>query len=195
MSSSQPRLGPNPNLNFDEKRWVSQIRRALDEELEEETETPIRIFNVPKPLRAIHPDSYIPQQVAIGPYHCTRSEIREMERYKLAAARRTQKDFQNLKLQRLVNHLMEFELKIRACYNKYLNFNGETLAWMMAVDATFLFEFLQVCAVKLGKETTSNVVSSRLPYLIGLAGNKAAHNAILRDISMLANQIPSLVLR
>ncbi|KAL0397129.1 UNVERIFIED_CONTAM: hypothetical protein Scaly_0161300 [Sesamum calycinum] len=198
MSSlPQPRLGPYPNLIFDEKRWVIQIRQALDEELEEETETPIRIFNVPKPLLAIHPDSYIPHQVAIGPYHCTRPEIREMGRYKLAAARRNQKDFQNLKLQRLVDHLMEFELKIRASYNRYLNLNGETLAWMMAVDASFLFEFLQVCAVKQGKETTSttNVVSSRLSYLIGLVGNKAAHNAILRDISMLENQIPLFVLR
>ncbi|KAK4413970.1 hypothetical protein Salat_2809800 [Sesamum alatum] len=196
ISSSEPRLGPNPNPNFDEKQWVIQIRRALDEELEEETETPVRIFNVPRPLLAIHPDSYIPQQVAIGPYHYTRPEIREMERYKLAAARRNQKDFQNLKLQRLVDRLVEFEPSIRACYNKYLNLNGETLAWMMAVDASFLFEFLQVCAVKQGKETTmTNVVSSRLSYLVGLAGNKAAHNAILRDISMLENQIPLFVLR
>ncbi|KAL0463955.1 UNVERIFIED_CONTAM: hypothetical protein Slati_0283100 [Sesamum latifolium] len=195
MSSPQPRLGPNPNSNFDEQQWVIQIRRALDEELEEETETPTRIFYVPKPLLAIHPDSYIPQLVAIGPYHCTRPEIREMGRYKLAAARRNLKDFQNLKLQHLVDYLMEFEVKIRACYNRYLNLNGETLAWMMAVDASFLFEFLQVCAVKQDKETRNNVVSSRLSYLIGLAGNKAAHNAILRDISMLENQIPLFVLR
>ncbi|KAL0429757.1 UNVERIFIED_CONTAM: hypothetical protein Sradi_0601700 [Sesamum radiatum] len=195
MSSPQPRLGPNPNLNFDEKQWVIQIRRALEEELEEETEIPTRIFNVPKPLLAIHPDSYLPQLVAIGPYHCARPEIREMGRYKLAAARRNMKDFQNLKLQRLVDHLMELEVKTRACYNRYLNLNGETLAWMMAVDASFLFEFLQVCAVKLDKETRNNVVSSRLSYLIGLAGNKAAHNAILKDISMLENQIPLFVLR
>ncbi|KAK4410633.1 hypothetical protein Sango_0136300 [Sesamum angolense] len=196
MSSSQRKLSPNPNPSFDEKQWVIQIRRALDEELEEETETPVRIFTVPKPLLIIHPDSYIPHQVSVGPYHYTRPELREMERYKLAAAKRNHKDFQNLKLQLLVDCLLELEPKIRACYNKYLKFNGETLAWMMAVDASFLFEFLQVCAVKHGKETMmTNVVSSRLSYLVGLAGNKAAHNAILRDISMLENQIPLFVLR
>ncbi|KAL0397128.1 UNVERIFIED_CONTAM: hypothetical protein Scaly_0161200 [Sesamum calycinum] len=168
MSSSQRKLSPNPNPSFDEKQWVIQIRRALDEELEEETETPIRIFTVPKPLLAIHPDSYIPHQVSVGPYHYTRPELREMERYKLAAAKRNHKDFQNLKLQLLVDCLLELEPKIRACYNKYLKFNGETLAWMMAVDASFLFEFLQVCAVKHGKETMmTNVVSSRLSYLVG----------------------------
>ncbi|KAK4413969.1 hypothetical protein Salat_2809700 [Sesamum alatum] len=196
MSSSQRKLCPNPNPSFDEKQWVIQIRRALDEELEEETETPVRIFTVPKPLLAIHPDSYIPHQVSVGPYHYTRPELREMERYKLAAAKRNHKDFQNLKLQFLVDCLVELEPKIRACYNKYLKLNGETMAWMMAMDASFLFEFLQVCAVKQGKETTmTNVVSSRLSYLVGLAGNKAAHNAILRDLSMLENQIPLLVLR
>ncbi|KAL2234581.1 putative UPF0481 protein At3g02645 [Sesamum indicum] len=196
MSSYQRKLSPNPNPSFDEKQWVIQIRRALDEELEEETETPVRIFTVPKPLLATHPDSYIPHQVSVGPYHYTRPELREMERYKLAAAKRNHKDFQNLKLQFLVDCLVELEPKIRACYNKYLIFNGETLAWMMAVDVSFLFEFLQVCAVKHGNETAmTNVVSSRFSYLVGLAGNKAAHNAILRDISMLENQIPLFVLR
>ncbi|KAK4413966.1 hypothetical protein Salat_2809400 [Sesamum alatum] len=196
MPSSQPRLGPNSDPNFNENQWVIHIRRALEEELEEETETSVIIFTVPKPLVAIRPDSYIPQQASIGPYHYTRPEIHEMERYKLAAARRNQKDYQNLKLQCLVDRLVGFEPRIRACYNKYLNFNGETLAWMMAVDASFLFEFLQVCAVKQGKETTmTNVGSSRLSYLVRLARNKAAHNAILRDISMLENQIPLFVLR
>ncbi|KAL0463954.1 UNVERIFIED_CONTAM: hypothetical protein Slati_0283000 [Sesamum latifolium] len=196
MSSSQRKLSPNPNPSFDEKQWVIQIRRALDEDLEEETETPVRIFTVPRPLLVIQPDSYIPHQVSVGPYHYTRPELREMERYKLAAARRNHKDFQNLKHQLLVDCLVELEPKIRACYNKCLKFNGETLAWMMAVDASFLFEFLQVCAVKHGKETAmTNVVSSRFSYLVGLAGNKAAHNAILRDISMLENQIPMFVLR
>ncbi|KAL0380370.1 UNVERIFIED_CONTAM: hypothetical protein Sangu_0101300 [Sesamum angustifolium] len=196
MSSSQPRLGPNSDANFNENQWVIHIRRALEEELEEEPETSLSIFTVPKPLVAIRPDSFIPQQVSIGPYHYTRPEIHEMERYKLAAARRNQKDYKNLKLQALVDLLVGFERRIRACYNKYLNYNGETLAWMMAVDASFLFEFLQVCAVKQGKETaTINVGSSRLSYLVRLAGNKAAHNAILRDISMLENQIPLFVLR
>ncbi|KAL0397127.1 UNVERIFIED_CONTAM: hypothetical protein Scaly_0161100 [Sesamum calycinum] len=167
MSSSQPRLGPNSDPNFNENQWVIHIRRALEEELEEEPETPLSIFTVPKPLVAIRPDSFIPQQVSIGPYHYTRPEIHEMERYKLAAARRNQKDYKNLKLQALVDLLVGFERRIRACYNKYLNYNGETLAWMMAVDASFLFEFLQVCAVKQGKETaTINVGSSRLSYLV-----------------------------
>ncbi|XP_059639277.1 putative UPF0481 protein At3g02645 [Cornus florida] len=183
----------NSSSNFDEHRWVIQIRRSLEEELEEEAEIPVSIFNVPKTLMASDPDSYIPQQVALGPYHYWRPELYEMERYKLAAAKRMQKQLQSLKFQHLVSSLIELELRIRASYHKYLDFNGETLAWMMAVDASFMLEFLQIYALKEGKTLTR--VSSRMSHLVDIAGRKSAHNAILRDMVMLENQIPLFLLR
>lgn len=130
--------------NFDELRRVIQIRKTLEEELEDDAELPVSIFNVPKLLMVSDPDSYVPQQVAVGPYHFWRPELYEMERYKLAAARRFQKYLQSLKMENLVQQLTTLEQKIRACYHKYIDFNGETLVWMMAVDASFLLEFLQV---------------------------------------------------
>lgn len=180
--------------NFDESRWVIQIRRTLDEELEEITEVPVSIFNVPKTLMVSDPDSYVPQEAALGPYHYWRPELYEIERYKVAAAKRTQKQLQNLKFQNLVEHLIKLESRIRACYHKFLNFNGETLAWMMAVDASFLLEFLHIYAAKEGKVLTT-VSSLRMSHLVDAAGRKSAHNAILRDLAMLENQIPLFVLR
>ncbi|MCD7446743.1 hypothetical protein HAX54_015647 [Datura stramonium] len=179
--------------NFDENRWVIQIRRTLDEELEEDAEIPVTIFNVPKALLLSDQDSYVPQLVAIGPYHYWRSDLHDMERYKLAAAKRTQKHLQSPKFQHLVEQLIKFEHRIRCSYHKYLNFNGETLAWMMAVDACFLLEFLQIYAIKEGKILTR--VSSRMSHLVDVAGRKSAHNAILRDLIMLENQIPLFLLR
>ncbi|XP_060192125.1 putative UPF0481 protein At3g02645 [Lycium barbarum] len=179
--------------NFDEHRWITQIRRTLDEELEEDTEIPVSIFNVPKSLILGDPDSYVPQLVAIGPYHYWRTELYDMERYKVSAAKRTQKNFENLKFQHLVENLRKFEHRIRCSYHKYLNFNGETLAWMMAVDASFLLEFLQIYSIREGKVLTS--VSSRMSHLVDVAGRKLTHNAILRDIIMLENQIPLFLLR
>ncbi|KAJ8560026.1 hypothetical protein K7X08_004084 [Anisodus acutangulus] len=181
------------NSNFDENRWVIQIRRTLDEELEEDTEIPVSIFNVPKALLVSDQDSYVPQLVAIGPYHYWRSDLHDMERYKLAAAKRTQKHLQSLKFQHLVEQLIKFEHIIRCSYHKYLNLNGETLAWMMAVDASFLLEFLQIYVIKEGKILTR--VSSRMSHLVDVAGRKSAHNAILRDLIMLENQIPLFLLR
>ncbi|KAG2389910.1 putative UPF0481 protein [Vigna angularis] len=180
--------------NFDEVRWVTQIRDTLNEVLEDDDQFPVSIFNVPKTLMATDPDSYIPQQVSIGPYHCWRQELYEMERYKISSAKRFQEQLQNLKLEHIVHQLMKLEESIRACYHRYLNFNGETLMWMVAIDASFLLEFLQVYTIQ---DETMMIpgISSRMSHLMDYAGRKIAHNAILKDIVMLENQIPLFVLR
>ncbi|KAL7099639.1 hypothetical protein ACP275_09G097600 [Erythranthe tilingii] len=182
--------------NFDEKEWINHIRKTLDEELEEETETPVTIFGVPKALMAYDPNSYIPQQVAIGPYHHLKPEVYDMERYKVAAAKRNQRDLQKSRFQDFIEHLMKFELRIRASYHRPLGFGCEALAWMMAVDVSFLFEFFQVCGVKEGVyNKVLTKTPSRLARLVDLSGNKTAHGAILRDIVMMENQIPLFVMR
>ncbi|KAL0425130.1 UNVERIFIED_CONTAM: hypothetical protein Sradi_1047800 [Sesamum radiatum] len=143
MSNSyHPFLNPNPS--FDEQRWIIQIRRVLDEDnLEQEPDdVPVSIFTVPKTLMLTSPEFYVPQQLALGPYHNHRAELYEMERYKLSAAKRFQKHLPGLKFHHLVHHFIKFESRFRACYHKFLNFNGEMLAWMMAVDSCFLLEFL-----------------------------------------------------
>ncbi|KAM7471652.1 hypothetical protein LguiA_009835 [Lonicera macranthoides] len=184
--------GLKPN-NFDEHLWVIQIRQTLDEELEEDANITVSIFNVPKILMATDPDCYIPQQIAFGPYHYFRPEMYEMERYKLAAAKRAQNQLENLKFEHLVEKLRKFEPRIRACYHRYLSFSGETFGWMMAVDACFLLKFLQVYAVKEGQVLRRG--SSRMSHLLDATGRKSAHNAILRDMAMLENQIPMFLLR
>ncbi|KAK4488870.1 hypothetical protein RD792_004660 [Penstemon davidsonii] len=194
MSFFQQNMLTSLSSNFDEGQWIEQIRQTLDEEIDDETETPVTIFAIPKTLMLNDPNSFIPHQVAIGPYHHLRLELYDMERYKISAAKRNLKELQNhLKFEHLVDHLMKHELRIRATYHRPLNFKGETLAWMMAVDTFFLFEFLQVCGVKEGKVLTR--VPSRLSHLLDASGNKTVCNAIMTDIMMLENQIPLFVVR
>ncbi|KAF8393097.1 hypothetical protein HHK36_021338 [Tetracentron sinense] len=193
MCSPLATMSMKSNSNFDELRWVIQIQRTLDGELEDDTEIPVCIFNVPKILMASKPDSYIPQEVALGPYHYWRPELYEMERYKLSAAKRTQQKLQCIKFRQLVDHLTKLEPRIRACYHMYLDFSGETLAWMMAVDASFLLEFLQIYTIKEGWMLRG--VSLRMSLIVDYAERKSVHNAILRDIVMLENQIPLFLMR
>ncbi|PRQ32397.1 hypothetical protein RchiOBHm_Chr5g0045921 [Rosa chinensis] len=61
---------------------------------------------------------------------------------------------------------------------------------MMAIDASFFLEILQVYEVQEGPR-----VSSRMAHLVDHAGRKSAHHAILRDLVMLENQIPRFVLK
>ncbi|GAU33108.1 hypothetical protein TSUD_259590 [Trifolium subterraneum] len=189
MSSLRSTMSYNSKTTFDENLWVIHVRKTLEEELEEENgDISVSIFNVPKLLMASDPNSYVPQQVAIGPYHYWRQELYEMQSHKLASTKRFQKQIQNLKLDNFVDQLTKFEQKIRACYHKFLDLNGETLVWMMIVDASFLLEFLQYYAMK---EETKKLISSHMSHV----GRKLSPNGILRDIVMLENQIPLFVLR
>ncbi|KAM0909335.1 hypothetical protein ACQ4PT_014875 [Festuca glaucescens] len=137
-------------LVFDELRWVVQIRDSLTEDADDEDDNgiPVSVFNVPKQLQVHNPEAYVPQFIALGPYHHWRPELYEMERYKLAAARRAQRRLgpAGLKLDALVAQFACLERKVRAYYHRYLDFSGETLSWMMVVDGAFLLEFLQIYA-------------------------------------------------
>ncbi|CAN6164882.1 unnamed protein product [Urochloa humidicola] len=208
------RHGSTPPV-FDEARWVVQIRHSLQEGLagdddDDDTGIPVSVFNVPKQLRVHKPEAYTPQFIALGPYHHWRPELYEMERYKLAAARRAQKRLAaELKLEGLVDQFKRLERKVRAHYHRYLDFSGETLAWMMLVDGAFLLEFLQIyapAAVIDGEDVAAGVggdggakalrrLPSRMAHLVDFAGRKAAHNLILRDMLMLENQVPLFLLR
>ncbi|AES86524.1 hypothetical protein MtrunA17_Chr4g0002901 [Medicago truncatula] len=194
MSSLRSTMSYNSKSTFDELQWVIHIRKILEEEFEEEDgKLSVTIFNVPKLLMASDPDSYVPQQVAIGPYHYWRSELYEMQSYKLAATKRFLKSLQSFKLDNLVDQLTKYEQRVRACYHKFLDLNGETMVWMMIVDASFLLELLQIYAMQEG-EPKREVLSS-MSHLVDYAGRKSAHNAMLKDIVMLENQIPLMVLR
>ncbi|KAL7616924.1 hypothetical protein Lser_V15G01255 [Lactuca serriola] len=187
-------MNSNSNPISSDQRWILTIRQAIDEDIEEDTDIPVSIFNVPIVLVSTKPESYIPQQVALGPYHHWRPELYEMERYKLSAAKRCQKLMQdgNVKFQQIVDQFVVFEPKIRACYHKYLNFDGETLAWMMSLDVSFLLEFLDVYNIEKGRLITR--VASRMSHLVDFSCRKFGHDAILRDIVMLENQIPMSLL-
>ncbi|TVU02340.1 hypothetical protein EJB05_52191, partial [Eragrostis curvula] len=189
---------------FDEVRWVVQIRSSLQEDAatgdeDDDNGIPVSVFNVPKPLQVHKPEAYTPQLIALGPYHHWRPELYEMERYKLAAARRAQKRLRDgAKLDGLVQKFARLERKVRAYYHRYLDFSGETLAWMMVVDGAFLLEFLQIYDVDVEDAAGGRAlkrVSSRMAHLVDFAGRKSAHSIILRDMLMLENQVPLFLLR
>ncbi|KAG2609825.1 putative UPF0481 protein At3g02645 [Panicum virgatum] len=198
-----------PPLVFDEVRWVVQIRRSLQDDGaggggdDDDNGIPVSVFNVPKQLRVHKPEAYTPQFIALGPYHHWRPELYEMERYKLAAARRAQRRLcAGLKLEGLVQQFVQLERRVRAHYHRYLDFSGETLAWTMVVDGAFLLEFLQIYDAAAAADDDEGGggralrrLPSRMAHLVDFAGRKSAHNLILRDMLMLENQVPLFLLR
>nr|GFC02138.1 putative UPF0481 protein At3g02645 [Tanacetum cinerariifolium] len=181
--------------DIDEAGWVEGLRRSIcEEENEELGKIPVSIFTVPKVLLATNPESYIPQQVALGPFHHWRPEVYDMQRYKLAAARRTQKHM-NVSFDRIVEIMKKKdEMRIRACYHKLIDMSGDALIWMMAVDMAFLLEFLLVYSMKEEGRVLKKTNSS-MSHLVDVSGKKLSHMTILRDLIMVENQIPLFLVR
>ncbi|CAL5008208.1 unnamed protein product [Urochloa decumbens] len=164
-------------VHFDEERWLSRVRQSLEREAAEALGAAAKVFDVPRVLRATRPEAYLPQHFALGPYHCNRPELRDMERYKLAAAKRAEKLFaEGRKFEHLVERLLEAQDKIRAPYHRFLELSDQTLAWMMAIDTCFLLDFLE----SYHRDEVTDMVSSATNWI----------NATVRDAMMLENQLP-----
>ncbi|GLJ35878.1 hypothetical protein SUGI_0720080 [Cryptomeria japonica] len=186
-------------IKIDEDLWVIQIKEGLQihEGQEEENEMCVSVFDVPKELLAVKPEAYIPQCVSIGPYHHWRSQLYEMERYKVTAALRFQKTLtSDYKFESVVEEVKKYNWLIRNCYHKYLDYSGEALAWLMALDTSFLLECLQFYVQQ--ADQASSQVSSQVkrPYrVLDPSGRSAIHNAVMRDLMMLENQLPLFLLQ
>ncbi|KAK1609080.1 hypothetical protein QYE76_032753 [Lolium multiflorum] len=168
--------GVELELEDHQSRFVNRVRRRM-EATAEELGAVAKVFDVPKLLRATRPEAYAPQHFAIGPYHYQRPELRDMERYKLAAAKRAEKLFAgDRRFDDLVQKFAGMQEMIRAPYHRFLELNEQTLAWMMAIDTCFLLNFLESYHV----EEATDMVSSATNWI----------NVMVRDAMMLENQIP-----
>ncbi|GLJ35834.1 hypothetical protein SUGI_0719420 [Cryptomeria japonica] len=186
-------------VKFDQDLWLIQIKEGLQihGEQKEEKEICISVFGVPKELLAMTPEAYIPQCVSIGPYHHSRLQLYEMERYKVSAVRRFEKTLTGgCKFESVVEEVKKYDWQIRNCYHKYLDYNKETLAWLMALDASFVLDCLQFEVER--ADRPSSQVSSHgklLGRVLDPTGRSAIHNAIMRDLMMLENQLPLFLLQ
>ncbi|KAF0922565.1 hypothetical protein E2562_038112 [Oryza meyeriana var. granulata] len=169
-------MGFCPNLQFDEAQWIIRIRRILDEEIEVHDSQPISIFDVPKPILRTKPEAYTPQLVALGPYHHCREELRDMEMYKLSAARRAQRHLPGMNFQQLVAVFATLKYEIRAHYHRHLGLSNDALAWMMAIDVSFLLEFLETFSQNNSQRTILQRIPSRMSHLVDPSRRTSSHS-------------------
>ncbi|PWA67026.1 hypothetical protein CTI12_AA322170 [Artemisia annua] len=183
-------------INVEEDEWVESMRKSIvveHHEAEEAEENPVCIFTVPQVLLATNPESYVPQCVALGPFHHKRAEVYDMQRYKLAAARRTQQHM-SVSFERVVETMKESdEARIRACYHKSIDMSADALIWMMTVDMAFLLEFLEVYNIK-DERRMLKKNNSGMSHVVNVTGKKLSHMVILRDLVMVENQLPMFLI-
>ncbi|XP_027066539.1 putative UPF0481 protein At3g02645 [Coffea arabica] len=162
--------------------WVERITNIFRKEIAINIDhlPPVSVFEVPKTLTLQKPEAYTPQLIAMGPYHHLRPELYQMERYKLAAVKEISTPEQIFNFEHIViNRLKEMDPSTRACYNKFMDYDQDTLAWIVAIDSCFFLHVLHSYLVQ-DEATDRRLLDNTI---------------VTRDIMMLENQIPLILLK
>eukprot|EP01018_Ginkgo_biloba_P032636 Gb_40233 [translate_table: standard] len=152
MCKQQSRSWIVRDKNIDDaKDWIIEVKEILENEFPKEILA--AITRVPSALVNVKPDAYIPQVVSFGPFHHRSRDLSRMEKYKLIPAARFDKRFKGRKrFCEVVESIKKPQLKSKMEDFYYLNlpegclFTSDdeltSFAWMMALDALFILEFL-----------------------------------------------------
>ncbi|XP_019180976.1 PREDICTED: putative UPF0481 protein At3g02645 [Ipomoea nil] len=161
---------------IDEKKWVSQGNRALDssDELAIQIDFTPSIFQIPKPITETKPEAYAPQHLGLGAYHHLRPELHVADMQKLAKVKKFLSSSRNFSDDFFLGKTKGLEPAVRASYDKYLDLEGSTLDYIIAVDSLFLLDFLGSYDDKTESE---NLDPGRREFA--------------KDVSMLENQVPA----
>ncbi|KAI3701526.1 hypothetical protein L6452_26682 [Arctium lappa] len=168
------------NANLSKQRWVDQISKNFKDEVGVDvSDVPVCVFNVAKSISRFKPEAYVPQDIALGPYHHFETHLYQMERYKVAVVKAFLNSDQVFSFEPLViDRLRKIEPVIRACYHKYLDLDDDTLAWIVAIDGLFLLQVFRNHG-----ELERFIPKKLLNYAI-----------LYRDIMVLENQMPLMIL-
>ncbi|KAK4414945.1 hypothetical protein Salat_2601500 [Sesamum alatum] len=168
-----------------EKRWVIEMCKTFpqDHVMDIDFDTPPCVCRVPESFTQANPQAYAPQRVGMGPYHHFRPDLYAMQRKKLAAVTKFLNAEQLQNFQLVVEVLMQREPLLRACYDQYLDLDPMTLAWIVAIDAVYLLQFMKNYPGKTSGEDGAS------------ATQKPGMESLVGDILMLENQIPLVLLK
>ncbi|CAN4113347.1 unnamed protein product [Withania somnifera] len=178
-------LDPIVTSNSSARRWTDRISNALKKEVAIDMNLlpPVCVLHVPRTLTHEKPEAYTPQIIGMGPYHHLRTELYQMERYKLAAIKDVLEPAQILNFNHiLIDRLRDNDLLVRACYNWFMDIDEETLAWIVAIDGLFLINILN--------SSYGNNVNDDHDH-----NDHIDDTIFTRDFMMLENQIPFIVLK
>lgn len=82
---------------------------------------------------------------------------------------------------------------------RHLNLSNEALGWMMAIDVSFLLEFLQTLSKNDSNQqqqrALQRMIPSRMSHLVDPSRRTSSRSMLLRDVVMLENQVPLFLLQ
>ncbi|KAH9303346.1 hypothetical protein KI387_014929 [Taxus chinensis] len=181
---------------YREDEWLIHVKEGLHSHSPIARPPTVCIFTVPKILIDFNRHAYVPQAVSIGPSYHANKDLSDMDSHKLRAAQKMMGRIPpgtGTDINFVVSEIEKMDGQIRGAYEKILDCNSETLAWMMLLDASFLLELLRTLA---GKDHFDSSESNSMYFepLFDENRIKSVGFSVLGDIIKLENQIPLFVL-
>ncbi|KAF7849872.1 hypothetical protein BT93_L0188 [Corymbia citriodora subsp. variegata] len=142
------------------------------------------IYRVPAFITNLNPEDYQPRVVSFGPYHNSDNHLRPMEEHKhRACCRFFQRSGKSLEL--FLDSLRNVEDKLEDSYNalcpKWEEGMGDQFLMLMIMDGCFMLEVMRAAMINEPSDPIFGTHRYIMPY-------------IRRDMLMLENQLPMLVL-
>jgi len=153
----------------------------------ENKEDEVCVCRVPTSLRSGHPEAFTPHFVGLGPYHHTRFELTMTDELKLAAARR------------ILNHAFEIRVSDvqpfyhQEAFHSYGDKDDQILH-DITIDGLFLLALLYRSLDAQPHQHIYFLTGKHGMPLVNTFGVELTLDAIIRDVFMLENQIPTHVL-
>uniref|UniRef100_A0A0A8YGL3 Uncharacterized protein n=1 Tax=Arundo donax TaxID=35708 RepID=A0A0A8YGL3_ARUDO len=200
----EPKTEEDP---FDFSKTAEKVSEAIPRRYDDEDSLSPTIYVVPRDLAEGRKDAYEPAVVCIGPlFHQTernKKPYRKLERYKWCCVRRLIvnaetgpgrrgawiPDVHTPLLRKCLDTMRDLEPRIRDLYDSMDDMGGgEKLALMMLLDGCFLLHRL----LKLARRSTDDDDDDDWTQVFGRCG---VWGLVTRDLLLLKNQIPFVVLR
>ncbi|KAJ4973223.1 hypothetical protein NE237_006397 [Protea cynaroides] len=165
--------------------WVDSIRTKISQRSISSLEPTSCIYRVHQRIRQVNNDAYTPDTVSIGPYHRPNPNLEAMENHKLeylhAVLDRTK---ETTSLEKYVEDLKKLEPEARKCYSEPIDLTPKQFTEMMLIDGFFIVEYFRKFSKVVLVDETDPIFNSKL-----IAAR------VVRDLVLLENQIPFLVLK
>ncbi|OMO49816.1 hypothetical protein COLO4_38359 [Corchorus olitorius] len=178
------------------RSWYNEIRRALKRK-KHDNDMGVCIFRVPDHIAVVKPEAYIPQLIGLGPYHHFKTELYEMEPYKLEAVKRATAwiggDHHHHRelheeFEKMVGKISKLHCPSMCNVYRGLDHDHQFLAWILTIDGLFLFDLFQT-------NKAHQIPPTPAPASPAPAQAQPDAHAILKDVLKLENQIPMPVLK
>nr|GEW32696.1 putative UPF0481 protein At3g02645 [Tanacetum cinerariifolium] len=179
------------------QQWVNRISKTFNDHLQVHTDLPICIFQVTENLITEKKESYVPNNILLGPIHHFRTELySKQEQLKFTTAKKVLTPYKiTSSFDKIVGErLKELVPELRCCYDLYFDVDDDTLSWVFAMDGIFLIDTLSRVSEGDSIECFEDVimVENQIPLIVLIEVHSALEEHLSEYVDLMCGIIDSV---